>query len=93
MNCDVNYEDPPEEDELGSSPALKTVSWKKDIASYSKAPQEWVGQNKNLLPGWETDRQSGRRHPRGVQNLGVARLRQPTWQVGSTSKGRIRQQV
>jgi len=74
MNCDINCEDPPEEDELGSSPALKTVSWKKDIASYSKAPQECVGQNENLLPGWETDRQSGRRHPCGVQKLGVARL-------------------
>jgi hypothetical protein len=91
MNCDINYEEPPEEDELGSSPALKSVSWKKDITSYSNAPQECVGQNENLLRGWETDRQSGRRYPRGVQNLGVARLRQPTWQVGSTSKGRIRQ--
>jgi len=74
MNCDIIYEDPPEEDKLGSGPALKTVSWKTDIASYSKAPQECVGQNKNLLHGRETDRQSGRRHLRGVQNLGVARL-------------------
>ena len=26
MNCDINYEDPPESDNLGSIPALKTVS-------------------------------------------------------------------
>ena len=88
MNCDINYEDPPEDDNLGSIPALKTVSWKKDIASYSKAPQECVGQNVKLLPGRETDRRSGRGHP---QNLGVARLQQPTWQARSTGKGILRQ--
>jgi len=55
MNFDINYEDPPEDDNLGSIPARKMVSWKKDIASYSKAPQECVGQNAKLLPGRETD--------------------------------------
>jgi hypothetical protein len=79
MNCDIHYEDPPEDDNPGSIPALKTVAWKKDIMSYSKAPQECVGQNEKLLPGRETDRQSRRRRPRGAQNLGVARLQQPTW--------------
>jgi len=90
MICDINYEDPLKSDELGSIPALKTVSWKKDIASYSKAPQKCVGQNENLLPGQEADRQSGRRHSRGPQNLGVARLGRSTWQAKSTSKGTLR---
>ncbi len=56
MNCDISYEDPPEDDNLGSIPALKTVSWKKDIASYSKAPQECVGRIRNYsLGGRQTD--------------------------------------
>jgi hypothetical protein len=88
MNCDINYEDPPKDDNLGPIPALKTVSWKKDIASYSKAPQECVGQNEKLLPGRETDRQSGRRRS---QNLGAARLQQPTWRARPTGKGILRQ--
>ena len=68
MNCDINCEDPPEDDNLGSIPALKTVSWKKDITSYSKAPQECVGQNAKLLPGRETDRRAPKESSRDVKS-------------------------
>ena len=93
MNCDVNYEDPPEGDDLESIPALKTVSWKKDIASYSTAPQECVGQNKNPKACGNVDRYTGNTYTRGARNrqLGVARLRPTTWQVGTAGKRVIRQ--
>ncbi len=62
MNCDVNYEDPPKEDSLGPVPALKTVSWKKDVASYFKAPQECVGQRRNPPAKGKADRQMVSKH-------------------------------
>ena len=37
MNCEVNYEDPTEDDEVSSIPGPKTVSWKKDITSSFKS--------------------------------------------------------
>ena len=40
MNCDVNYEDPPEEDETEVIAAPKMVTWKDLVASPSKALQE-----------------------------------------------------
>ena len=94
MNCDVNYEDPNDDDTVSSTSSPKTVSWKKDIASPFKTPQECVGQNKNLLSKRKMDRRSGRtEHPRGMhrRGVGVARLGAPTWQVGETHEGKARQ--
>ena len=48
MNCDVNYEDPPEEEESGPVTSPKTVSWKSVVSTTFKTPQECVGQNRNL---------------------------------------------
>jgi hypothetical protein len=83
MNCDVNYEDPPEEEEALPIHSPRTVSRKSVIATPFKTPQECVGQNGNRHVRQGTDRQSGR-------NIGVARLVAPTWQVGvaKTGKGR-----
>ena len=94
MNCEVNYEDPAEGDKVSSILGPKTVSWKKDIASSFKTPQECVGQNKNLLPKRKMDRRSGRtEHPRGMRRrgLGVARLSAPTWHVGEAQEGERKQ--
>jgi hypothetical protein len=78
MNCDVNYEDPPEEEESESVLSPKTVSWKSIVSTTFKTPQECVGQNRNLgvLRRWDT------RKPRGIpqRSLGVARLGTPMWQ-------------
>ena len=65
MNCDVNYKDPPEEELMQPIRVAKTVSWKEDVASPYKTPQECVGQNGN--------RQAEHRQTR--RNLGIARLR------------------
>ena len=48
MNCNVNYEDPPEEEEPIPVTSPKTVSWKNVISTTFKTPQECVGQNRNL---------------------------------------------
>jgi hypothetical protein len=50
MNCPVNYEDPSEEETTEAKraqpiSALKTVTWKSDVASPFKTPQECVGQD------------------------------------------------
>ena len=50
MNCPVNYEDPTEEEAKETKrtqpiSALKTVTWKSDVASPFKTPQECVGQD------------------------------------------------
>ena len=49
MNCPVNYEDPEEEEErdIPISSAAKMATWKPDIATTFKTPQECVGQNGN----------------------------------------------
>ena len=62
MNCGVNYEDPPEEEESESVPTQKTVSWKSIVSTTFKTPQECVGQNRN--PG--VLRRSDTRNPRGI---------------------------
>ncbi len=74
MNCDINYEDPPEDDNLGSIPALKTVSWKYVISTTFKTPQECVGQNRNLGTVRRGDtRRMPERNQRGTtQNSDVA---------------------
>ena len=87
MNCDVNYEDPPEKEESGPVASPKTVSWKSVISTTFKTPQECVGQNRNL---GTVRRGDTRRHTRGMpeRRLGVARLKTPTWQVGVSSDER-----
>jgi hypothetical protein len=80
MNCDMNYVDPPEAEELDSIANPKTMSWKSVISTTFKTPQECVGENKNLRTVRRVDT---RQHPNGAlkRNLGVARLKAPTWRV------------
>jgi hypothetical protein len=89
MNCDVNYEDPPEEEESESVPTQKTVSWKSIVSTTFKTPQECVGQNRN--PG--VLRRSDTRNPRGIPrgNLGVARLGTSKRLAGATKKREARE--
>jgi hypothetical protein len=49
MNCPVNYEEPEENVEENNFPisAAKTVTWKSDVQTTFKTPQECVGQNGN----------------------------------------------
>jgi hypothetical protein len=49
MNCPVNYEEPEESVEEDNLPisAAKTVTWKSDVRTTFKTPQECVGQNGN----------------------------------------------
>jgi hypothetical protein len=48
MNCPVNYKEPEEDVEEDNFPisAAKTVTWKSDVATTFKTPQECVGQNR-----------------------------------------------
>jgi len=94
MNCDVNYEDPPEEEEVETITAPKTVTWKDLITSTSKTPQECVGQNKHSMKRQQTDNQrEGFRCTRGRRNrtLGVARLNSTAWQGNSKKRGESKQ--
>ncbi len=50
MNCPVNYENPTEEEAMETKrtqpiSALRTVTWKSDVASAFKTTQECVGQD------------------------------------------------
>ena len=81
MNCDVNYEDPSEEEMEQPIHSPRTVSWKSVVATPFKTPQECVGQNGNRHVLRKTDRRPRR-------NLGVARLVAPMWQVGVAKKGK-----
>jgi hypothetical protein len=87
MNCEVNYEDPPEEDELNPSANRKSVSWKSVIATTFKTPQECVGGNGDAK---RTRRTDTTRHPGGIlrRDLGVARLRglDTTWRGRTTAR-------
>jgi hypothetical protein len=61
MNCPVNYEDPTEEEAKETKrtqpiSALKTVTWKSDVASPLKTPQECVGQDGNRVVRMSTHR-------------------------------------
>ena len=54
MNCPVNYEDPSEEEATGTKrtqpiSALRTVTWKSDVVSPFKTPQECVGQDGSCM--------------------------------------------
>ncbi len=86
MNCGVNYEDPPEEEEPIPVTSPKTVSWKNVISTTFKTPQECVGQNRNLngIRRLDTRRDI---HKIPERRLGVARLERGTWRVG-VSRGR-----
>jgi len=59
MNCPVNYEEPEEDVEEDNFPisALKTMTWKSDVATTFKTPQECVGQNGNRKGKPGMDRQ------------------------------------
>ena len=77
MNCDVNYEDPPEREKSGPVASRKTVSWKSVVSTIFKTPQECVGQNRNLGTARRTDtRRRARRMP--GRSLEVAKLRTAT---------------
>jgi hypothetical protein len=90
MNCDVNYEDPPEEEEPIPVTCPKTVSWKNVISTTFKTPQECVGQNRNLSGIRRPDtRPAIRKMPE--RSLGVARLGGATWQVGVPRGRRARE--
>jgi len=88
MNCPVNYKDPEEviaEDANIPISAAKTVTWKDDIATTFKAPQECVGQNGNRKgePGVGRYPHSTRHtHEYAGRTLGTARLVRATRQVG-----------
>ena len=61
MNCPVNYEDPTEEEAKETKrtqpiSALKTVTWKSNVASPFKTPQECVGQDGNRVVRKSTHR-------------------------------------
>jgi hypothetical protein len=61
MNCPVNYEDPTEEEAKETKrtqpiSALKTVTWKSDVASPFKTPKECVGQDGNRVVRMSTHR-------------------------------------
>ncbi len=80
MNCEINYEDPPENEDLGSAASPKTVTWKSIISTTFKTPRECVGENKNAKKAQRSD---ATRHPRGILKgnlgVGVAKLKGPTW--------------
>ena len=92
MNCPVNYEEPEEDVEEDNFPisALKTMTWKSDVATTFKTPQECVGQNGNRKGKPGMDRQPrNSSHTRGniCGTLGTARLVSARRQVG-VSRGK-----
>ncbi len=80
MNFPINYEDP--EDNMNTKykcknpiSAGKTVTWKTEIATLFKTPQECVGQNKIRHNKPTMDKRVGRsKYPRGgrVNTLGTS---------------------
>ena len=61
MNCPVNYEDPSEEEATETKrthpiSALRTVTWKSDVASSFKTPQECVGRDGSRMVRMSTHR-------------------------------------
>jgi len=89
MNCDVNYEDPLEEEESESVPTQKTVSWKSIVSTTFKTQQECVGQNRNPGILWRSDTRNPRGSPWG--NLGVGRLGVSKRLAGATKKREARE--
>ena len=88
MNCDINYEDPPEKTETEAIAAPRTVTWKCIVTSPFKTPQECVGQGRHPMKSRPTDR-----HPWGARSgtLGVTRLKAATWNVGTSKREEPRQ--
>ncbi len=77
MNCPVNYEDPTEEEAIEAKrtqpiSALKTITWKSDVASPPKTPQECGGQDGSCMVRMNT-------HP--VKRLGSRMVRMNTHPV------------
>ena len=70
MNCPINYVDPEENtntkcERKNPISAGKTVTWKAEIATLFKAPQECVGQNKIRHNKPTMDKRVGRtKYPR-----------------------------
>ena len=64
MNCPVKYEEPEEDIEEDNFPisAVKTVTWKSDVATTFKTPQECVGKNGNCKGKPGVDRQPQNSH-------------------------------
>ena len=78
MNCPVNYEDPTEEEAKETKrtqpiSALKTVTWKSDVASPFKTPQECVGQDGNRMVRMSTHHV---KKP-GMVRMGTHHLKKP----------------
>ena len=70
MNCPVNHENPTEEEAMETKrtqpiSALRTVTWKSDVASAFKTTQECVGQDGSHMVHLSTHR---------VKKLGMVRL-------------------
>ncbi len=96
MNRPGNYEDP---EEIECKPIVKqsisagkTVTWKSEVATPFRAPQECVGQNRIVAKKPRTGRQVSRtRCTRGdtchkaSTALGTARLIRRSWKLGETS--------
>ena len=90
MNCPVNHENPTEEEAMETkrtqpiSALRKTVTWKSDIASSFKTPQECVGQDGSRMVGLSTHR---------VKKLGIVRQtrmpKSPYVQRSSTGTTRV----
>jgi hypothetical protein len=89
MNCPVNYENHTEEEAMETkrtqpTSALRTVTWKSDIASSFKTPQECVGQDGSRMVGLSTHR---------VKKLGIVRQtrmpKSPYVQRSSTGTTRV----
>ena len=95
MNCPVNYEDPKE---IECNPtvkqpisARKTVTWKSEVATPFRAPQECFRQNRIISKNPTTDRQTSRSRCTIVDTghkastaLGTALVRR-LWKLGETS--------
>ncbi len=96
MNCPVNYEDPEEEKErdIPISSAAKTVTWKADIATTFKTPQECVEQNGNHKNKWGMGRHphsTSHTHGNVSRSLGAARLVRGMQQVGVSQEKQPKQ--
>jgi hypothetical protein len=96
MNYPVDNEDPEEEKErdIPISSVEKMVTWKADIATTFKIPQECVGQNGNHKNKRGMDRRPrSTSHTRGnvSRTLGTARLVRAVQQVGVSQEKQPKQ--
>ena len=89
MNCPVNYEDPTEDKAMETKrtqpiSALRMVTWKSDVASPFKTPQECVGEDGSCMVRMSTHH---------VKKLGMVRqtkmAESPYVQHSSTGTKRV----